>query len=71
MPVDKLKVLKKAAEINEINSRLALISDVHAAFCANNDHINMLKKVLTQLEGPKIIWEADPDWEERLRKWQR
>jgi len=71
MPIDKFNILKRAAEINEINSRLALISDFHAAFSGDNEHPRSLEKIVKSIEGNLIFWESDPNWEERINRFKR
>ena len=73
MPFLKYLIIKRAAEIDELESRLALISDINAAFSGNEDHVKLLQKILVSLKGYEEQKEVkiDKDWEDRLRKYQR
>lgn len=73
MPVDKYMVIRKAAEIEEISLRLRLISDINAAFSGNENHINNLQKLHSQLVGIDdfVSWDSDPNWKQKLSKWKR
>lgn len=74
MPYMKYLIIRKAAEIDEVESRLTLISDVNAAFSGNEDYIKMLKKLLKELKGHDIIEEnvkPTMNWVERLERFKR
>jgi hypothetical protein len=51
--------------------RLQLISDVSAAFSGGKEHYEDLKRGYDQLNGTLIKWEADPDYIERLKRFQK
>lgn len=72
MPIDKYLYIRKAAEIEEIVGRIQFISDINAAFSGNKDKMTDLQKLYTQAMGfDALNWQADPNWEEELKKFQR
>lgn len=73
MPIDKYMVLKKAAEIDELATRLQLISDINAAFSGNKKYTEKLFKDFDKIVGNDIVvkWEKDKDAKERLMRWKR
>jgi hypothetical protein len=71
MPIDKYMVLRKAAEVEEIASRMQIISDINAAFSGNSEKILDLNKKYTELMGFEIEWKATEGWESKLAKYAR
>jgi hypothetical protein len=72
MPLRKYLIVKRAAEINEIELRMQTISDINSAFSGNNDHINNLMKIRSLIVGhDQINWAKDKDASERMRRWAR
>lgn len=71
MPLDKYMYIRKAAEVEEICNRIQMISDINAAFSGSIERIKNLQKLYTEIMGFEIKWEADPNWEDRLRQYQR
>lgn len=71
MPIDKYLYIRKAAEIEEIVGRIQFISDVNAAFSGNKDKMVELQKLYTEAMNFEMEWQADPNWEEKLRSYQR
>ena len=71
MPIDKYLVIRKAAEVEEITNRITLISDMNAAFSGSKDKLEKLQSMYTELMGFDVKWEADPNWEDRLRQFAR
>lgn len=61
--------IRKAAEIEEIASRMQIISDINAAFNGPKDRMTELHRIYTELMGFDIEWKADPNWEDRLRQY--
>ena len=69
MPIDKYMYIRKAAEIEEIASRMQIISDINAAFNGPRDRMIELHRVYTELMGFNIEWRADLNWEDKLRQY--
>jgi len=71
MPIDKYLYIRKAAEIEEISTRIQLISDINAAFSGSDQKMNSLQNAYSKAMGFELEWKADFNWEEKLKKWQR
>lgn len=71
MPIDKYLYIRKAAEVEEISNRVQLISDINAAFTGSKERLSSLQKLYTKIMGFEVKWEADPNWEDKLRAYQR
>ena len=71
MPIDKYIYIRKAAEVEEISERIKMISDINAAFSGSAERLKDLQKLYTKIMGFEVKWEADPNWEDRLRAYQR
>lgn len=72
MPLKQYILVKKAAEINEVEERIQTISDINAAFSGSNDRISQLQKLRSRLMGfQDIKWNKDPDAKQRMMKWAR
>ena len=71
MPIDKYLYIRKAAEVEEIIYRSQVISDINAAFSGPENKLKNLQKLYTEIMGFEIHWEGDPDWEEKLKAYQR
>jgi hypothetical protein len=67
MPIDKYLYLRKAAEVEEIVSRIQIISDINAAFSGNNDRLVDLQKIYTEIIGYDVNWKSDYNWEDKLK----
>lgn len=67
MPIDKYMYIRKAAEVEEIIFRMQMISDMNAAFAGAKDKLTELHKTYTEIMGFDVKWEADPNWEDKLR----
>ena len=67
------KLIRKAAELEEIRERLALIADMNAAFNANKKHINHLEKEFHKIAGHNHIVNTPPDsdWKSKLLRFKR
>ena len=60
-------MLKKAAEIEEVEGRLRLISDMNAAFFGGGDHVKRLQNLYRSLSGNLLIhWEEEPRLERKI-----
>ena len=72
MPYSQYRLLRKAAEIEEIRERLCLISDINAAFSGSKKHTDNLEKEYKRLTlGQKLNSEPDKDWVERLSRYRK
>lgn len=74
MPISKYLVIRKAAEIEEVRSRLTMISDINAAFSGSDEYIKKLLFLFNQIKGldkEENINPKDKDWENRLAKYKR
>lgn len=74
MSFDRYLLLRKAAEIEQLNQRISDLSDLFAAFSGNGKHMNKLIQTLTKIQNvseDEIHFEKDKDAVERMRKWQR
>jgi heme oxygenase len=77
MAYPQYKIIRKAAELEEIKERMALISDMNAAFHGNTKHVNNLEKTHQSIIGNIVLEEAltnakpDPDWQTKLNRFKR
>jgi len=71
MPIDRYLYIRKAAEVEEISNRIQMISDINAAFSGSNERLEKLQRLYIEVMGFEIPCEADKNWEERLKTWQR
>lgn len=74
MPVDKYLIIKKAAEIEEVKSRLTMISDINAAFSGSTEYVKKLYFLLNQLttlDREENINPKSENWKEILNKFKR
>lgn len=77
MPYSQYKIVRKAAELEEIRERTSRIAEMNAAFSGNKKLIDALEKrfqeimnnrgVVAVLENTK----PEPDWKERLLRFKR
>lgn len=71
------KIIRKAAEIEEIRERLMLITDMNAAFSGNKTHMTSLEKRFQETQKNIVAMEAlentvpDSDWKTRLARFKR
>jgi heme oxygenase len=69
------KVMRKAAELEEIRERMSLIADMNAAFHGNKKHIQNLEKSFQNILGNNKLEQAlntpDSDWKSRLSRFKR
>jgi hypothetical protein len=71
MPYSQYKIVRKAAELDEIRQRQAFISDSNAAFFGNKKHIQKLEQVYNSVSGSQVEWKADSDWKSRAMRFKR
>lgn len=77
MAYPQYKIIRKAAELEEIKERMSLIADMNAAFHGNKKHINSLEKTFQTINGNFVLEQTlqnvkpDPDWQTRLNRFKR
>lgn len=74
MPIDRYIILRKAAELEDITQRLMRISDVSAAFSGSNEHVDNLRRILTEIEGlgeEDFHWKSEPNWQDKMKRFAR
>lgn len=75
IPYSQYKLLRKAAELEEISDRQKLIADMNAAFNANKKHVKELEKTFHKIAGHTALVDAhakpDTDWKSRVLRFKR
>lgn len=73
MSYKKYRLLRKAAEIEDVRRRQTLIADMNAAFSGNKEYMATLEKLYQECVGSVLAvkWEADKGWQDKLKKYQR
>ena len=72
LPIVEYQILKKAAEIEEIDKRRTSISDINAAFSGSQEIIERLNNRYSELTDMEEFLNRKPDsnWVEKLRKYK-
>jgi hypothetical protein len=68
MPFQQYQVVRRAAELIEIQARLQLIMDVNAGFHGTKGHIQKLEQALQKAQGSGIQMQADKNWVDRIKQ---
>ena len=77
MPYSQYRIVRKAAELEEIRERNSRIADMNAAFHGNKEHISKLEKTFQEIQGNVLAQQSlenvkpDPDWQSRLNRFKR
>lgn len=77
LPYSQYKIIRKAAELEEVRERISRIADMNAAFSGNKKHVDTLEKQFQEIFGNKNMLKPleqatpDPDWQSRLNRFKR
>ena len=72
LPIGEYKILKKAAEIEEIDHRRMSISDINVAFSGSQDMLERLNNRYNELTNLEEFLNKtpDPNWDEKMKKYK-